>query len=357
MVFRRKPDSLIGLDIGSTSVKLMELSRRDDRLRLESCGIEPVAPRVGPELHTHASGTHISDAQSVGEAIKRLARRTRPKAKSAAVAIGGPAAFTKVIAMDASLSDEEMEGEIALQASEHLPYPSADALIDFEVLHLSERDPTQVEVLLAACRRDDAQLLESAAATGGFRVRVLDIEAFAMARALNSLQHGFDGRSVIAIFDIGASSTTLSVVIDDKLAHMREQAFGGRLLTELTKKIDRHHGTSVADGETAARISEVEDESILSRFREAVLDQMTRSLQFFYSANPSEHVDQVFLAGGVAAMPFLADQASHMLGTPVVVANPFAGMVLGEAADASALTRDAPAFMLACGLALRGVER
>ena len=270
------------------------------------------------------------------------------------MAIGGPAAFTKVIVMDASLSDEEMEGEIALQAADHLPYPSADALVDFEVLHLSERDPTQVEVLLASCRRDDAQLLESAAATGGFRVRVLDIEALAMTRALNFLQPEFDGRSDIAIFDIGASSTTLSVVIDDKLVHMREQAFGGRLLTE---EIDRHHGITAADAETAGRISKVEDESILTRFRDAVLDQMTRALQFFYSANPSEHVDQVFLAGGVAAMPFLADQASHMLGTPVVVADPFAGMVLGEAADATALTRDAPAFMLACGLALRGVER
>ena len=352
MVFRRKPDSLIGLDIGSTSVKLMELSRRDGRLRLESCGIEPVASRVGPEPHTHASGTHISDAQSVGEAIKRLARRTRPKAKSAAVAIGGPAAFTKVIVMDASLSDEEMEGEIALQATDHLPYPSAEALIDFDVLHLSERDPTQVEVLLASCRRDDAQLLESAAATGGFRARVLDIEALAMTRALNLLQPEFDGRSDIAIFDIGGSSTTLSVIIDDKLAHMREQTFGGRWLTE---EIQRHHGTSAA--EAAGRISEVEDESILSRFRDAVLDQMTRALQFFYSANPSEHVDQVFLAGGVAAMPLLAHQASHMLGTPVTVANPFADMVLGEYADLPALTRDAPAFMLACGLALRGVER
>ena len=353
-MFRRQPDSLIGLDIGSTSVKLMELSRRDGQLRLESCGSEPVPSRAGLETHTHTSGTHISDAQSVGEAIKRLAGRTRPKTKSAAVAIGGSAAFTKVIIMDASLSDDEMEGEIALQAADHLPYPSAEALIDFEVLHLSERDPTQVEVLLAACRRDDAELLEAATAMGGFRARVLDIEAFAIARALNRLQPDFDARSDIAIFDIGADSSTLSVFVDDKLAHTREEAFGARSLTE---EMLRHCSMSVMEAETTGSFVEAADESILSRFRDAVLEQMTRALQFFYSANPSERVDQVFLAGGVATLPSLADQAAHLLGMPVVIADPLADMVLGDTVDALELTRDAPEFTLACGLALRTFER
>ena len=270
------------------------------------------------------------------------------------MAIGGSAAFTKVIVMDASLSDEEMEGEIGLQAADHLPYPSTEASIDFEVLHLSERDPTQVEVLLAACRRDDAELREAAAMIGGFRARVLDIEPFALARALNLLQTGFDGRSDIAIFDIGANSTALSVFVDDKLVHTREQAFGGRMLTQ---EIQRHCGMSAAEAETAGRRGEAADEPVLSRFRDALLDQMTRALQFFYSANPSEHVDQVFLAGGVAAMPLLADQAAHMLGTPVIVADPFADVVPGDTVDASELTEIAPAFTLACGLALREFER
>ena len=270
------------------------------------------------------------------------------------MAIGGSAAFTKVVVMDASLSDEEMEGEIALQATDHLPYPPAEASIDFEVLHLSERDPTRVEVLLAACRRDDAQRLQAATEIGGLRARVLDIEAFAIARALNRLQPDFDRQSDIAVFDIGANTTTLSVFVDDKLAHAREQAFGGRLLIQ---EIQRHCGISAAEAETAGRRGEVPDESILSRFRDAVLDQMTRALQFFYSANPSEHVDQVFLAGGVAAMPLLADQAAHMLGTQVAVADPLADMVTGDSVDASELTENAPAFTLACGLALRGFER
>ena len=353
MVFRRKPDSLIGLDIGSTSVKLIELSRRDGRLRLESCGIEPVPPRPALEKHTHTSGTQFSDAQSVGEAIKRLARRTRPRTRNAAVAIGGPAAFTKVIEMDASLSDEELEIEIALQAGDHLPYPPDAAAIDFEVQNLCERDPTQVEVLLAACRRDDLELLEAATAMGGLKARVLDVEALAMARAFELVQPAFDGPSDVAIFDIGANSTTLSVLVGDKLVHAREQAFGGRLLTE---EIQRHYGMSAAEAELAKRRGEVADETILSQFRNAVLDQMTRALQFFYSANPSEHVDQVILAGGVAAMPVLADQAARVLGVSVAVADPFADVILPDAVDASELAEDAPAFMLACGLALRRFE-
>ena len=269
------------------------------------------------------------------------------------MAIGGSAAFTRVIEMDASLSDEELEGEIALQAARHLPYPSDAAAIDFEVLHLSERDPTQVEVLLAACRRDDADLLETAVSIGGLKARVLEVEGFALARACERLQPGFGGAPDTAIFDIGANSTTLSVVAGDKLVHAREEAFGGRLLTD---EIERHSGMLAAEAEFATSRAESMDEGILSNFRNALLEQMTRSLQFFYSANPSANVEQVLLTGGVAAMPAFADHASRMLGIPVAVADPFADVLLPDSMDASELTSDAPAFMLACGLALRGLE-
>ena len=352
-MFPRRSGSLIGLDIGSNSVKLVELSKRNSSVMLESCGMEPVAANAALEPNTHTSATHISDAQSVGEAIKRLARRTRPKARSAAVAIGGSAAFTKVIETDASLSDEEMEGEIALQAAEHLPYPSDAAAIDFEVLHLSERDPTRVEVLLAACRRDDAELLETAVSMGGLRARVLDVEGFALARAWERQQPGFCGAQDTAIFDIGANSTTLSVLAGDKLVHAREATFGGRLLTE---EIQRHTGMSAADAELAKVRAQAADEAMFAKFRNALLEQMTRSLQFFYSANPSANLEQVLLTGGVAAMPGLADHASRMLGIPVAVADPFADVILPDSVNAPGLTRDAPAFMLAYGLALRGLE-
>ena len=352
MVFRRKPRSLVGLDIGSNSVKLIELSKRDGRLALESYGIEPVPPRAG--LETHPPETHISDAQSVGEAIKRLARRTRPKTSSAAIAIGGTATFTKVIDMDASLSDEEMEGEIALQASDHLPFSAAEAAIDFEVLHLSERDPTQVEVMLAACRREEAELLAATVSIGGLKARVLEVEAFPLARAFEQLQPDDHGGADAAIFDIGANSTTLSVFVGDKLMHTRAETFGGKWLTE---EIQRHHGISAVEADLANGLSNVADEMILSRLRDTVLEQMTRSLQFFYSTNPSEHVERVFLAGGVATMPALADHAAHALGTPVVVADPFADVILPEAVDALQLAQDSPALMLACGLALRGLEQ
>ncbi|MDE0452634.1 MAG: type IV pilus assembly protein PilM [Gammaproteobacteria bacterium] len=351
LVFRSKPDSLVGLDIGSTSVKLMELSKRDGRLTLESCGIEPVPPRAAPETHARASGTHISDAEGVGEAIKRLARRTRPGTRRAAVAIGGTAALTKVIEMDASLSDEEMESEIALQASDHLPYPAEAAAIDFEVLHLSERDPTRVEVLFAACRRDDAELLEDAVELGGLKARVLDIEAFALARAFELLQPDFGSHA--AIFDIGASSTTLSVLNGDKLVHTREQASGGRMLTE---EIQRHHGISATESARVTTRVEPPDEPIFSQFRNGLLDQMARALQFFYSANPSGRVDQVYLAGGVAAVPNLSGHAARVLGVPVAVADPFGGMTVPASTDTPDLAENAPAFMLACGLALRAFE-
>ena len=207
-MFPRRSGSLIGLDIGSNSVKLVELSKRNSSVMLESCGMEPVAANAALEPNTHTSATHISDAQSVGEAIKRLARRTRPKARSAAVAIGGSAAFTKVIETDASLSDEEMEGEIALQAAEHLPpilpMPPRNRLRS-AAPERTRSDPGRSPaggVPTGRCRTAGNRGVDGRAQGAGSRRRGIR----AGARHGNGSNPGFCGAPDTAIFDIGANS-------------------------------------------------------------------------------------------------------------------------------------------------------
>ena len=145
-LFKKKSNALLGLDISSTSVKLLELSRNNGRYRVEAYAVEPLPPNAVVEKN-------ISDVEGVGEAIKRVISRSKAQARQAAVAVAGSAVITKTIEMDGALNDDEMENQITVEADQYIPYPLDEVAIDFEVQGISERNPEQVEVLLAACRK------------------------------------------------------------------------------------------------------------------------------------------------------------------------------------------------------------
>jgi type IV pilus assembly protein PilM len=348
-LFGKKTNILLGLDISSTSVKLLELSRTNDRYRVESYAVEPLPPNAVVEKN-------ISDVEGVGEAVKRVISRSKSSSKSAAVAVAGSAVITKTIEMDAELSDEEMENQITVEADQYIPYPLDEVAIDFEVLGLSERNPEQVEVLLAACRKENVEMREAALDLGGLKPAVVDIEAHAMKRAFDLIKPQLGDNPedlVVAIIDIGATMTTLSVLADDKAIYTREQLFGGKQLTE---EIQRRYSLSFEEAGLAKKQGGLPDdyeEEVLQPFKEAVLQQVTRSLQFFFSSSQYDDVDYIVLAGGTASIVGLAEMIESKLGTPTVIANPFVDMSLASKVDAEALANDTPALMIACGLAMR----
>ena len=347
--FSKKSPTLLGLDISSTSVKLLELSRNGDRYRVEAYGVEPLPPNAVVEKN-------INDVEGVGDAIKRLLARAKPSSKQTAVAVAGSAVITKTIEMDASLSDDEMETQITVEADQYIPYPLDEVAIDFEVQGLSERNPDQVEVLLAACRKENVELREAVLELGGLKASVVDIEAHAMKRAFDLVkpQLGSNPDSlVVAIIDVGATMTTLSVLAEDRAIYTREQLFGGKQLTE---EIQRRYSLSYEEAGLAKKQGGLPDdyyEEVLEPFKEAVLQQVTRSLQFFFSSSQYDDVDYIVLAGGTSSIDGLAEMIENKLGTPTVMANPFVDMSLASKVDAEALANDAPAMMIACGLAMR----
>ena len=351
-LFSKSSNVLLGLDISSTSVKLLELAESGGGYRVESYAVEPLPPNAVVEKN-------IGDVEGVGEAIKRVLTRSKAGSKRAAVAVAGSAVITKTIEMDAGLSDDDMENQITVEADQYIPYPLDEVAIDFEVQGLSERNPDQVEVLLAACRKENVEMREASLELGSLKPAVVDIEAHAMMRAFELIKPQLGSNPedlVVAIIDIGATMTTLSVLADDKSIYTREQLFGGKQLTE---EIQRRYSLSFEEAGLAKKQGGLPDDyedEVQQPFKEAVLQQVTRSLQFFFSSSQYDDVDYIVLAGGTASIDGMADLIENKLGTPTVIANPFMEMSLSSKVDANALANDAPAMMIACGLALRSFD-
>jgi len=252
-----------------------------------------------------------------------------------------------------------MENQITVEADQYIPYPLDEVAIDFEVQGLSERNPDQVEVLLAACRKENVEMREAALDLGNVKPAVVDIEAHAMKRAFELLKPQLGSNPedlVVAIIDIGATMTTRSVLADDKSIYTREQLFGGKQLTE---EIQRRYSLSFEEAGLAKKQGGLPDDyeqEVLQPFKEAVLQQVTRSLQFFFSSSQYDDVDYIVLAGGTASIEGLAEMIESKLGTPTTIANPFVDMSLSGRVDSDALANDAPAMMIACGLAMRSFD-
>ncbi|WP_077045034.1 pilus assembly protein PilM [Pseudomonas sp. KK4] len=350
-LFNKKASTLLGIDISSTSVKLLELSRQGDRYRVEAYAVEPLPPSAVTEKN-------IAELEGVGHALARVVIKARTSVKNVAVAVAGSAVITKTIEMDAGLSDDEMESQLKIEADQYIPYPLDEVAIDFEVQGASARNPERVNVLLAACRKENVEVREAALTLAGLTARVVDVEAYALERSFGLLANQLmvTPERLVAVVDIGATMTTLSVLLGGRIIYTREQLFGGRQLTE---EIQRRYGLTVEQAGLAKKQGGLPSDyvsEVLQPFREALVQQVSRSLQFFFASGQYHAVDHIVLAGGTASVAGLDQLIEHKLGTPTQVANPFADMTLNSKVNAAALTSDAPAMMIACGLALRSFD-
>lgn len=348
---KNKQTTVLGLDISSTSVKLLELSRSAGRLRVESYAVASLPPNAVVEKN-------VNDADGVADAIRQVVSQSKTKQKSVAVAVAGSSVITKMITMDAGLADDAMEAQIMAEADQYIPYPLDEVAIDFEVQGRSEDDPELCDVLLAACRKENVELRVDALELADLSAKIVDVEAYDMERAYDLIASsiGCDRGETVAIVDIGATMTTLSVLTDGRTVYTREQLFGGKQLTE---EIQRRYGMTEEEAGLAKKQGGLPDDyeqEVLVPFQDAVLQQVTRSLQFFFSSSQFDVVDHIVLAGGVAAMPGLATLVEEKLGTPASIANPFSDMTIASKVDTSALGNDAPALMIACGLAMRSFD-
>lgn len=350
--FKKKSTPVIGVDISATAIKLLELSRGGGRYRVESYAVEPLPPNSVVDKN-------ITEMDLVGEAIARAVKKSGSKTKDAAAAVAGSAVITKIIEMPADLSDSDLENQIHVEADQYIPFPLEDVALDFEVLGPSAGTPDRVEVLLAASRSDNVDARRGALELGGLAAKIMDIEAFALENTValiaNETLGGGDGK-VIAIADVGSSVTTFSVLENLKIIYSREQQFGG---AQLTEEIQRRYGLSYEEAGLAKKQGGLPENyvpEVLDPFKDNMAQQISRAQQFFYSSSQIGHIDHLLLAGGCSSIPGVAELVESKVGAPTIVANPFANMTVASRIPSQSLTNDAPALMVACGLALRSFD-
>lgn len=341
---------MLGLDISSSSVKLVELSRdKAGNLVLERCAIEPL------ERGWIADG-NIEKFDEVAEAVRRLVKKSGTKTKNVAMALPPSAVITKKIVLPGGMTDQELEVQVEAEANQYIPFPLDEVSLDFCVVGQSTASAGDVDVLIAASRREKVQDIQGLAEAAGLKPVVLDVESYASrlatARLIGNLPNKGVG-NIVALFEVGALTTSMQVIRDDEVLYDRDQAFGGAQLTQL---IVRQYGFSLEEAESKKRSGELPDDyesGVLRPFVESMVQEVGRALQFFFTSTPHNKVDFIMLAGGSAALPGLTEAVTQHTSFPCSLVNPFEGMEMGEGVRLKKMTREAPSYLTSCGLALR----
>ncbi len=242
------------------------------------------------------------------------------------------AVITKKIMLPAGLREEEMELQVESEANQYIPFSLDEVSLDFCVIGPSPTSAGDVEVLIAASRKDRVQDRQGLAEAAGLKPAVLDIEShasrMAMSRVVAALPN--EGRdALVALFEIGADTTSLKVLRDDEMLYDRDQAFGGSQLTQL---ISRQYGFSFEEAEAKKLNGDLPEDyeaAILAPFVDSLSQEIGRALQYFFTSTPHHKVHYVMLAGGTATLPGLKDRVTDLTGFASSVVNPFDHMQLG----------------------------
>lgn len=349
-LYRKPSKGLIGVDISSTSVKVLELSVKNNRYWVESYALVPLPEGSVVEKN-------ILNPEAVGDALERAVNLANVQSTDVALAVPTSMVITKIIEMDADMNDDEREIQIRDDAEQYIPFPLDEASLDFEVLLDRLANPNRVNVLLVATRIENVEARAEALELGGLTPKIADVESFAIENAFKVFSDTLPmGVNTVGILDIGHTMTTLSVMQNNKVIYTREQVFGGK---QLTQEIQNRYGLSFEEAGRAKKSRTLPDDydiEVLEPFLEAVVQQAARSLQFFFSSSQFNEIDHILLAGGNANIPGLAKLLQQKLGYRVTIANPFLQMGFSPQIDIKKIENDASSLMVACGLALRSFD-
>jgi type IV pilus assembly protein PilM len=350
-LFSRQPEPVLGLDISSSSVKLVELScDKSGRMVLERCAIEPLE-------RGWMSDGNIEKFDEVADSVRRLVKKSGTKVRNVAMALPPSAVITKKIILPGGMNEQELELQVEAEANQYIPFPLDEVSLDFFVMGPSATSVGDIDVLIAASRRERVQDIAGLAEAAGLKPMIVDVESYASRLAAKRLIANFSDEGqglIVALFELGAMTTSLQVMRDDEVLYERDQAFGGAQLTQL---IVSQYGFSQEEAESKKRSGELPQDyvtAVLQPFVDSMVQEISRALQFFFTSTPHNKVDRILLAGGSAALPGLSEALAQQSGCACELVNPFEGMAMGAAIRLQKMAREAPSYLTSCGLALRG---
>ncbi|OGA71802.1 MAG: pilus assembly protein PilM [Betaproteobacteria bacterium RIFCSPLOWO2_12_FULL_65_14] len=349
-LFKPKAPPLFGLDISSSSVKMLEIAEAGKgTYRVERYSIEPL-PRDA------VVDGNINNLEAVTDAVKRAYKRLATRTKHVAMAVPTGAVISKKIVVAAGLREEELELQVETEANQYIPFALEEVNLDFQSLGPAPSNPEEQEVLIAATRKEKVEDRVAVAESAGLKASVMDVEAFAQQAALGLVVQSLPGGGKdqnVAVVDVGANVMNVTVLRNDQSVYTREQAFGGN---QLTQDIVARYGMSPEEAENAKRSGGLPDDfetEVLRPFMENLSMEVQRALQFFFTSTQYHSIDHILLAGGSAVIPGLDSIVNTRTQVPTSVANPFASMQTSPRVQLKRLMVDAPSLIVACGLAMR----
>lgn len=308
----KEPAGLIGVDVGATAIKLVELKQEQGCCQLVNYASVPLPAAAVVEKD-------IKDPRVVTTAIQQVLTTANFVSKRAALALPDSFVISKVLQLESHWDEVEMEEQIWWEAQHHIPYPVEEIYLDFQIMGINRDNPKQNDVLLIAARKDQIAARMAVLAEGGLEIVAVDVESHAIARWYKLLAKPLLPAVIaplIAIVDIGATLLTLTLLRDDQVLFTRSDVL----------HVDE------------------------------ILLQLRRSLQFFFSNYQQEQLAGIVVTGGGALMANLQASIEEQLGVPSFVINSFATLTVAEKIDQSLLVSIAPCLTLSCGLALRIVS-
>lgn len=357
-LFAKRGAPLLGVDISTSGVRLVELALVGNAR--DKPGAEPVIrlERYATEALPRGAVVdgNIENLEQVAEAVRRVWKKSGTRTRHIALGMPPASVITKKILLPAGMSEEQLEVQVESEASQYIPFALDEVSLDFDVIGPVGNSGDDIEVMLAASRREKVEDRVAVAEAAGLKAVIMDIDSYAARAAMQRITQkmpGLGAQQVLALFQIGAQVTHISIVQDGVTIYEKEQIFGGN---QLTQDIVRSFGLPFDEAEARKKTGDLPagyQEDILPPFLDSAALEVTRAIQFFFTSTPYTRVDQLFLAGGCAQLPGLAERIAERSKVATTVLSPFAGMTFGPGVRESLLRTDAPAYLVACGLALR----
>ena len=360
--FKSVPKTILGIDISSSAIKIIEMESNHEGHKVISYGVSPLPPGA-------VIDREIIDLEATAKVLQITHQNSNASSVKAAVAVSGSSVISNFIDVPRALSEKQLEARVELEAETIIPFPLDQVNLDFAVVGQNPLSKDELRVQVVACQRDSVDRRLEVIIQAGLDPTVVDVESFAFARAYKQLigtattnprqsdhmvkkRIGSDTQEVVALIDIGASVFTFVVISQEMVVYSLEQPFGGKQLTE---DIQRHYNLSWAEAGKAKRKGGLGSdyvETMLDPFKDLLIQHIKRSIQVFYSSTEIKKIDRLMLSGGVSKVVGLPDEISKAVDIPAEIVDLLKNITLSSQVSRSRLLSDTPAMMLAFGLAL-----